>query len=131
MSSAYGLVRFPDGEVRAFIYHGTSDIAEPRLHATTEEAWDDRSWPPRDSAGPDEPVEIWTSYGGSFWWEGRATREGVPQITDGVAPHGTEDQMGREIDVRKEIHRGEPDWVSTWLRERDGTRATNEGDPQG
>jgi hypothetical protein len=111
VSSGTLFVRFPDGEVRYGIYHGTCDIANDRLFATSDEAWEARvtgahNWP-LDSPEPavTEPVSIYTNYGGGFYWEGRASRE---MLTDGHQPYGDEwDGSGRT-----HMTDGAPEWLA-------------------
>lgn len=76
MSRAGLRVLFPDGTVRCGIYEGTSDIADPWLYDTDEEAWD-RSRTRHDDEVPEGDVfdvVIYSSYGGGFWWEGKAAK---------------------------------------------------------
>lgn len=111
MSSGTLIVRFPDGELRYGIYHGTCDIANDRLFATSDEAWEaretgDTSWPWQTPVPSDpEPVVIFTNYGGGFYWDGTASKE---MVVDGRAPYGDEwDGSGA-----KEMTDGRPGWLA-------------------
>ena len=79
MSHAFGKVHFVDGLVLHYEYDGTSDVTIPRLYTTANEVaanWrrvDDWVWN-CCTCGKDEPVKIYSSYGGGFSWDGRACR---------------------------------------------------------
>jgi hypothetical protein len=76
MSKAVGEVWYLDGEFLGnFIYDGTTDSVIPGIYATGDEAWD--GWEnygyisyPCDPKHVAEPVIIYSSYGGGFWWRG-------------------------------------------------------------
>ena len=107
MSSASARVRFPDGEVRHCIYHGTSDTLVPQLFDTSREAWDTArtGWPETgEVSGEVFDVEIYSDYGGGFYWGGQATREFV--LSDFTAPFD-DDFNPRRIETTD----GEPEWV--------------------
>jgi hypothetical protein len=79
------LVRFPDGELMAAYFFGGPEVVVPLLFPLDSadevfaggmeplmerlEADDDRP-EPFDT----EPVQIWSAYGATFWWEGRASK---------------------------------------------------------
>lgn len=42
MSSSIGAIRFNDGSIKYYKYHGTSDIAERTLRDTKEPDWYDK-----------------------------------------------------------------------------------------
>lgn len=109
MSRANLMVRFPDGTIRHGLYDGTSDIVMRPLYATAIQAWDVYCNDRNDAWGTDEQwndfngmvgeaVEIFTDYGGGFWWHGEALTEWV---TSGIHLH--EDDL--------ETYDGRPDWV--------------------
>ncbi len=64
MAKFLGAVRFPDGDLRYFIYNGMTDMARPKLFVSEVEAsnaWDDpQSDVPMYAADPatDELVEV-------------------------------------------------------------------------
>lgn len=116
VSSGTMMVRFPDGEVRYGIFHGTANLASPPLFATGDEAWDHRKncqherVPIADKAGKPfgslpscavydegagEPVECWTNYGGEWTWKATATKDHV------TSNHDAEGEV-----------QGTPDWVA-------------------
>ena len=79
MSSASMAVRFPDGDIRWGIYNGTSDIAQPWLYPTPEEAWgarrsNKRTWD-ESPVGEQFDVDVFSWYGPGFWWKGLSTKE--------------------------------------------------------
>lgn len=114
MSSAWAAVRFPDGTVRAASYSGTSDILRPRLVDTLRAASALRDAPGWElmSEGPIEPVDIYSDYGGGFWWQGQAARN---LVVDGTAPFGIVDAYGMYLWPPCEVHDGRPAWVDEWL----------------
>lgn len=84
MGRAGGAVRFPDGTIKFCVYHGTSDVMQPTLFDTREEAWDNRHGEWAEPDGTLEDVEIYSGYGQGgtlfdigeptevWWWcEGR------------------------------------------------------------
>ena len=114
MSSGTLVVRFADGTFRYGVYHGTSDLAFPRLSATVDEAWNSRvASDPEPSDERPEPVEVATNYGGGLWWKGEATTR-VLVTTDPygqmlehpAAAPGACDEYRRRVDTRD----GYPDW---------------------
>jgi hypothetical protein len=117
MSSGTMMVRFPDGEVRYGIFHGTANLASPPLFATSDEAWEhhrkrcdhERVEKVGNTGvaytlptciaydeGAGEPVECWTNYGGEWTWKATATKTHV------TSNHDAEGEQ-----------RGTPDWVSS------------------
>jgi len=89
MSRAGGYVRFPEGTIKAFIYDGTTDTVWPALFDTSREAWDAYSSTKGDHferwsqifeptpIGNEEDVEVYSDYGGGFWWHATATRNAI------------------------------------------------------
>lgn len=111
MSSGPAFVRFEDGTVRFATYHGTVDILLPALFDTPEAASagrDDAMWTPCPCGG-DEPVAVWTLYGGGFGWMARACRHRVRD--EFCEPWGSETQSGQVIHAAQELLREEPSWV--------------------
>lgn len=102
MSSGGALVRFPDGTIKETTYHGTSDVLDDRLDESY--VGFDLRW----------PVEIWTNYGGGFWWKGLATRG---EVVAGNMPWGDEDFWGHWVEEPAEIHDGDPAWVAEYYGE--------------
>ena len=123
MSSGIALVRFGDGTVKVGNYHGTSDLLVPRLFDTAMEATDAYfegrdGW--SDPDGDVEDVVVYVDYGGSFWFEAKATRSSVLPEYCKPLDANSEDQMGRRDPSRVlvEVHDGEPDWATEWFRRR-------------
>lgn len=81
-------VRFPDGEIRHGIYRSSVDRALPELFPTREAGksarWRHGERYDYDETvdGSGEPVELATSYGGGFYWAGKATRDWITSGRD-------------------------------------------------
>jgi hypothetical protein len=84
MSNATLKVRFCDGLILYGQYHGTSDICHPNLFDSEAEAWAHRRQEvagsvalgvPREGTPEPEPVEIYSDYGGGWYWGGKACRK--------------------------------------------------------
>lgn len=110
MSHSTGAVRFEDGEVMYYEYDGTADIVCSAL-GTREEVSENWRKPQNDrtcSCGKkSEPVEIMSTYGGGFYWNGMACRK-CKSITGGYAPYGYGyEESDAEL---PKIHDGYPDW---------------------
>ena len=77
MSHAEGRVKFNDGTIFYFEYNGTCGMILKDLYETHEEL--ELNWrKPKINnclCGQTETVEIATSYGHSFSWEGRACKK--------------------------------------------------------
>lgn len=106
MSSAFALVRFPDGRVRAGVYHGTSDVLHPWLWDSIEEAWDHpahmRDWnePPE---GVTYEVTVFSDYGRGFYWPAHAAWN---VVLDNLMPYEH---------CYMQMAKGRPEWVDVWL----------------
>lgn len=77
MSHANAEASFADGLVLYGEYNGTSDLMILALYSTREERnarWREEHREPACSCGGDEPVLLWTDYGGGMTWPGRACR---------------------------------------------------------
>lgn len=102
MSHANGMVQFPDDTVMHFEYDGTSDVTVSVLWDTYEEVhahWRGDQWN-ECKCGRDEPVTLFTDYGSSYHWPGRACRH-CRAITEERTP----------FDTDVVVTRGTPDWV--------------------
>ena len=79
MSDDYGQVRFPDGDIKFYIYHGTVDLHGPRLVNSMDEMKELCGSKTKEASycncGQDENVEMATRYGGGFHRPGRACRQ--------------------------------------------------------
>ena len=109
MSRASLAVRFPDGLILHGIYRGTTDIACCILYSTSKEAWDrclsksldlDRICKHDESAC--EQVQVYTDYGGGFYWASCACRQ-CRFITGITMPFD---------DCLDEMVHGKPDWMN-------------------
>lgn len=125
MSRAFGLVRFKTtGNIYYGCYNGTSDIMLPFL-CTPEECYDEKldcycaiiycqelrkkrgSWDfPSDVTDLDE-VEIYSDYGGGFYWPGSGS-ESARMLDTHLNPWE---------EVYDEVKDGRPDWVMDFLEE--------------
>lgn len=122
MSDAIALVRFPDGELRAALYFGSTDMVVPVLFDPGEardivEGGIDYVMPrlaevegSGDDPGPLEEVAVWTSYGAGAHWVGEASRS-LGMLTAGIDPYGN----ASPDDVR-EVTEVVPDWVPEGYR---------------
>lgn len=90
MSHSLGEV-WKDGVLRAhFEYNGTCDTVRARLHEAIDgvtDNWRDDNWRFCTCGQSPETVIIYSSYGGGFYWEGKACFVCMA-ITDGFAPDG-------------------------------------------
>jgi hypothetical protein len=106
VSHNIGAVRFEDGAIRYYEYDGTSDWPLSRLHV--ERVGVEDNWRGDNcrlcTCGKDEPVEIVSTYGFGFHWQGRACRS-CEAITAGFEPYDSEGYS-----------RGHPSW-SPWKEE--------------
>jgi len=78
MSHSTGVVKFEDGQIFYFEYNGTSDVCLPFLYETYEELhanWRRRDWKLHKCELEPENVVIYSTYGGGFYWNGRACRK--------------------------------------------------------
>ena len=104
MSSAYGVIRFKsDGKLLYYLYNGTSDICNPSLCDDINDVWCSHDWTECDCR-QDEPVEIYSDYGGGFYWNGRACRH-CKAITEKLEPWSDDE------DEIVSITDGQPEWI--------------------
>ena len=76
MSHATGALKFKDGTIRYYEYDGTSDVVLSHHYKTIEEVsdnWREGEWLDCN-CGKEEPVSIYTTYGGGFYLEGRLVK---------------------------------------------------------
>jgi hypothetical protein len=103
MSDSYGVVRFKsDGKQMFYRYNGTSDICNPCLYDNSNDIWTHNEWE-ECTCNHDEPVEIYSDYGGGFYWQGRACRY-CNAITEGLEPWPSDEK--EYIDITD----GQPEW---------------------
>lgn len=89
MSNCSGKVIFKDGTVRHSEYYGTSDIMCPLSYKTREEMNDNwRKWPEEPECKHEniEEVELYSSYGNGFSWEGKCCKD-CGWIAEGTNPY--------------------------------------------
>ena len=108
MSHSYGAVQFDsDDKVMFYEYDGTSDVTISHLYDTRKEMED--NWRKGEwldcKCGRDEPVEIYSNYGGGFYWDGRACRHCLA-ITENLKPDWDDGSSSSD---------GTPDWVGEEL----------------
>lgn len=74
MSHAIGAIKFSDGLIRYYEYDGTADVVLSHHYATTQEVydnWRNGEWK-HCTCRKEEPVSIFTTYGGGYYIEGKA-----------------------------------------------------------
>lgn len=102
MSHSIGKVRFKNDKILYYEYNGTCDVVINHLYETEAEV--NKNWRNHKTVfcncGKDEPVEIATSYGGGFSWDGRACRKCMT-ITAG---------LGSGVEDDPNFQWGLPDW---------------------
>ena len=76
MSHSTGALKFKDGTIRYYEYDGTSDIVLSHHYESTQEVSD--NWRKGEwldcNCGKEEPVSIYTTYGGGYYIEGMACK---------------------------------------------------------
>jgi hypothetical protein len=85
MSDTLAAVRFKsDGLIVFTVYYGVGDNLDRKLHKNIFAAFefDDLDW---GEPKKPQPVEIFSTYGEGFHWEGTACRETM-QMVDGISP---------------------------------------------
>ena len=118
MSASWGLVKFKKtGNIYMCCYEGTSDILNP-FFCTPAECYDEkfdcycsimhcrelskgRSWAFPDDVTDLDEVEIYSDYGGGFYWSGTGS-ESLKMIKDGINT--------LEEDIEETY--GKPEWVA-------------------
>lgn len=77
MSHSLGALKFAsDNKVMFYEYNGTSDVCISHLYDTIKEVsnnWGNHDWL-SCACDKSEPVEIYSNYGGGFYWKGKACR---------------------------------------------------------
>ena len=105
MSDDYGLVKFKtDGRILCFCYDGTSDMCVPNLYANQNDVFKrNKKWAECNCKHA-EDVEIYSNYGGGFYWQGKACRI-CKAIKEGLKPYDCN------------IVDGKPQWVIDYEKE--------------
>lgn len=100
MGTSLGMIHFEDGTLLYAGYQNTSDVMNSILKESIED-YDDVTWGEGRECicGNDEPVQIFTNYGGGFYWKGRACKQ-CKVLTEGHDP----------FDPDIEIINGYPEW---------------------
>jgi len=90
-----GCIKFPDGLILYTIYQNTADVMHYILYNSIEEAFKDHcnNINKKCHCEQGEKVEIFTTYGGGFFWEGKACRK-CKTLISGYSPMPLEDQRG-------------------------------------
>jgi hypothetical protein len=100
VSNAWAAVKFEDGQILYAIYYGTADVMYETLWPTIKDAWGAPGFSEdTDPPSTDEPVLIYSDYGGGHHWSGRADRQSM-RLTAGFSPYEAEDHQW-----------GLPDWL--------------------
>lgn len=123
MSHAFGLVKFKTtGNIYYCCYDGTSDIMVPFL-CTPEECYNKdydlydpieycqklskgKSWYLPDNISDLDAIEIYSDYGGGFYWAGTGS-ESAKMIENYLNPFNDVSWF--------DIHDGSPEWVKEFL----------------
>ena len=127
MSASFGLVKFKKtGNIYYGCYEGTSDFMIPFI-CTPEECYDKETdcywaitycrnlstryntWKFPDNVADIDDVEIYSDYGGGFYWNGVGS-ESVKMIKAFVDPYEG---------CYKDMKNGKPDWVKEFLKHQD------------
>lgn len=113
MSHSVGVVRFKDGDIKYYEYNGSVDVCIPKLFNTLEELMSSNwKWTSTKSNCQHdiEDVEIYTTYGGGFYWRGTACKRCM-MITKGINPYNLRDKDGEDIFIEEAIIDGTPEWA--------------------
>lgn len=131
MSASYGLVKFKrTRNIYMCCYEGTSDILNPYI-CTSEECYypkidcycaiyhcrklaKGQSYVFPDNVDDLDEVEIYSDYGGGFYWSGTGS-ESIKMVKGPLDPLGINDYYGDEglVDITTD---GIPEWVEEWER---------------
>lgn len=124
MSAAYALIKFKKtGNIYHGCYEGTSDTMNPYI-CTPEECYDEkldcycsitycrdlakgRNWIFPDNVPDLDEVEVYSSYGGGFYWNAVGS-ESIKMIDNPLNEYG-------ELDYGVETY-GTPDWVTEYAK---------------
>ena len=124
MSRTTGKAKFPDGSVLYFVYQGTTDTCDPRLHLNSEAAWQTNDqasdYEYLVSAQDEIEVELATTYGGGKYWKGTASKSKM-MLIDGIRPDKIVEEplipFGTSTKVINQSTDGVPDWFSECILE--------------
>ena len=123
MSKAFALVKFKKtGNIYYGCYNGTPDILLPFL-CTPQECYDEtldcycsvayctelsdhNSWEFPDNVTDLDNIEIYSDYGGGFYWSGTGS-ESVKMVNEFLNPFD---------EVYEDIKDGQPEWVEDFLK---------------
>jgi poly(3-hydroxybutyrate) depolymerase len=106
MSTAWGQIRFDDGEVLFASYQGVTDSMCTRLTVNRDEAGGYASC----DCDQGEDVELATDYGGGHSWRGRACRH-CRAVVDGSYAFPVENETGQVlIPAPAGYSEGLPEW---------------------
>lgn len=124
MSAAFGLVRFKTtGNIYYCCYEGTSNSLRPHI-CTPEECYDEKldcycaisycrelgarkGWNPPDDVTDWDDVEIYSDYGGGFYWDGTGS-ESVKMLKLSL------DEWGELLIPNEKC--GIPEWAEEFLK---------------
>lgn len=128
MSASFGLVKFKKtGNIYYGCYEGTTDIMIPYI-CTPEECYNEerdcycaitycrklssqQSWRFPDDIADLDDIEIYSDYGGGFYWRGTGS-ESIKMIKNYLNPFE---------EVWEDMKYGEPEWVKEFLEHQDNT----------
>ena len=121
MSRVFGLCRFRStGNIYWCVYDGTSDLMYPWLGKSKDITDDDghinvfnilkedRPWEPVEQPTDIDEVDLYSDYGGGFYWHGTGS-ESNKLILSNLTPFD---------ECYDYITDGFPDWVSSFIEDR-------------
>lgn len=130
MSRAFGLVKFIDtGNIYMGVYDGTCDVFYAKIF-TAEECYDEKTdWyncfayidKLLENDGEWEikklsPVEIYSDYGGGFWWKGFGDEsQKLIDFNSCDSYRASTDAYSCSDDI--EVFNGAPDWARKFMEE--------------
>lgn len=98
MSHSIGAIKFNNGEIRYYEYNGTSDTVLSCHYPSQEEVLEHCRNQPHNhcTCGCEEEVSIYSSYGGGFYFKGKACKKCCSVHPDEyhfetIEPQGTDD----------------------------------------
>jgi hypothetical protein len=109
MSNAIGGIRFKDGTIRYYQYHGSTDTVISGHYATAQEVLDNwRTYPASECrCGKEEEVEFYSSYADGFYFKGWACKKCGSCRGDG---------LGMDLDTVDRNDVDEDWWIEPQIR---------------
>ena len=114
MSHSSGAVKFNDGEIWYYEYNGTVEFVIPHIYKNykdMKEHWRDHEYK-KCECGNKEKVEIYSDYGGGFYFPGYACRQCKSldvEIGEDTYMRGIQMKLKKWLRVSVD---GKPDWYN-------------------